>query len=309
MNSIIKEREPEIVEENIEEPPKIKHIVISGGGTSGFTAYGILRESEIQGLWNKNDIQSYYGTSIGAILSVMFSLNFEWDVLDDYIIKRPWQHVFKMDMYSIINSIQKIGIFNIQAIESVFEPLFKAKDYDMNITLKEFYENTGIEIHLFATEFNETVLVDLSYKTHPDWKVIEAVYCSCCLPLMFAPYLKEDKIYFDGGTFSNYPLNQCCENVMNYDEILGIKSVTQTIARELHENSNLFDYIVILLKKVICKLGKTEKATIKNEFIIETNIVSIYDELYMALSNSEMRTQLIEKGKTIWEETRINDPI
>ena len=37
----------------------IKHIVISGGGVSGFTAYGILRESHKAGLWDLKNIKSF----------------------------------------------------------------------------------------------------------------------------------------------------------------------------------------------------------------------------------------------------------
>jgi predicted acylesterase/phospholipase RssA len=90
--------------QQIHPPKKIKHIVISGGGTDGFISYGILRESQKYGFWEKDDIESIYGTSIGAIFSIIISLKFDWDTLDDYIIKRPWHTVFTFDMNSILNS-------------------------------------------------------------------------------------------------------------------------------------------------------------------------------------------------------------
>jgi NADH dehydrogenase FAD-containing subunit len=42
------------IENKTSEPAsnKIKHIVVSGGGVTGFSYYGILRESAKQQLWN-----------------------------------------------------------------------------------------------------------------------------------------------------------------------------------------------------------------------------------------------------------------
>ena len=91
----------------------IKHIVLTGGGVSGFSVYGVLRESHNSGFWNINNIKSIYGTSSGSIISVficLIYLKYEWSELDNYIIKRPWESIFKIDMFSIVNSFEKIGI-------------------------------------------------------------------------------------------------------------------------------------------------------------------------------------------------------
>ena len=47
------------------ELPIIKHIVLSGGGQSIFTFYGVIKESNERGLWNISNIESIYGTSAG----------------------------------------------------------------------------------------------------------------------------------------------------------------------------------------------------------------------------------------------------
>lgn len=289
-------------EENIKEKVKIKHIVISGGGISGFTAYGVLRESAKAGFWDIKNIRSFYGTSIGGIISVIISLQFDWDTMDDYIIKRPWNKVFKLDMYSIYNSIETVGLFDIKTVEQVFEPLFKAKDLNMNITMKEFYEKIGIEIHLYSTELNETKLVDISYKTHPDWTVIESIYCSCCLPFLFSPYKKGEEIYYDGGLFNNYPLNNCCKEVEDYNEILGIRTNVVDKNKKMSENFSLFDYLGTLIRNIIIKLEINNNFNIKNEFLIESNFNSIYNDIYSFINDIEYRLKLIDIGKNLWED-------
>lgn len=179
------------ITEDCEEPHTIKHIVCSGGGTFGFIAYGILKESFNDGFWHIKNIESMYGTSIGAILITLLSLlrygALTWDLLDNYIVMRPWQNVFNMDLYTITNSLQNGGILNKSSIVSVFAPLFKALDNDMNISLEAHYLKFGIEMHFYSTDLESMEPVDFSYKTHPHMELLDAVYASCSLPSCFLP--------------------------------------------------------------------------------------------------------------------------
>jgi predicted acylesterase/phospholipase RssA len=274
--------------------PTIKHLVLAGGGAFGFIAYGALRESHRQGIWNLDNIVSIYGTSSGAMWALMVSLKFSWEVLDDFLIKRPWHHVFKINFNSIMTAYADCGILSKPVIDDTFRPLFKAKDIAMDVTMKELFDITGVELHMFGTEIDTFRLVDFSYKTHPEWKVLDVVYISCCLPILFSPYKIENKTYCDGGFFSNYPLYYCYKNVENPDEILGIRGKFKETAEE-HETT-LFDYILSLMIKMKDTLSASEeKILIKHEVAIESGIVSIYD-IYLATSNMEERLQLIQIG-------------
>jgi hypothetical protein len=46
----VEEQRPEKLEGGVV-PGMIKHLVLSGGGVTGFTFYGILRETHRDGLW------------------------------------------------------------------------------------------------------------------------------------------------------------------------------------------------------------------------------------------------------------------
>ena len=80
-------------------PEIIRHIVCSGGGVTGFSFYGILKECYARGIWKVENIQTIYGTSVGSIFAVILALNYDWQTMDDYLIKRPWQNVFKFNLY------------------------------------------------------------------------------------------------------------------------------------------------------------------------------------------------------------------
>jgi len=64
----------------------IKHLVFSGGGPAGLVLYGAAKQLN-NVYWNLNNIESIYGTSIGAFIGIIISLGYDWDVVDDYLIK------------------------------------------------------------------------------------------------------------------------------------------------------------------------------------------------------------------------------
>lgn len=277
--------------------PTIKHLVISGGGINGFSFYGVLRETVRQQIWRIDDIETMYGTSIGSMLAVMLALKYEWETLDDYLIKRPWHHVYKFDMYSIFDSFQKRGIFTKKVIEETFLPLFNGKDMSIDITMKEFYDKTGIEIHIFTTELNTFKLIDISYKTHPEWRVVDAVYCSSALPIVMSPILKGDCWYCDGGLLCNYPIIKCIENGAKIEEVLGITRIPDTSRpQHLSGESTILDFAMIVLSRILENVLATPPVLpMETEFRIPSFATSIY-EIYSVCNDMQMRMNLIEKG-------------
>ena len=147
----------------------IKHLVISGGGPSGFLTYGAISELAKQGIWSLADIESIYGTSIGAYLGVVVSLNYEWSWLDDYFIKRPWEKVVANSTNHLIDIYTMKGLINDNFFIEGIKPLLSAKDLDMDITLEEFYEFNHIHIHFYTIDINAARLekIDISHKSHP----------------------------------------------------------------------------------------------------------------------------------------------
>lgn len=282
----------------------IKHLVICGGGISGLTAYSILRESNIAGFWNINNLASMYGTSAGAIIAVFIALKYEWVDIDDYIIKRPWQNVFKFDIGCILRSFDTRGIFDQKIIEELVFPMLKGKDLDTNITMKELYEYSNIDIHIFTTELHTYTTIDISHSTHPDWKVIDAIYCSACLPIVFIPLLKDGKCYVDGGVTNNYPIYSCLENGANPEEILGISMPKQeTSTTIISESSSLLDYLSFIMRQMYKHsqlYSHKQKCVIPYELVLENVLISLYDFSNVS-SSSEQRILLLNKGVEIWK--------
>jgi predicted acylesterase/phospholipase RssA len=287
----------------------IKHIVISGGLIYGFCFYGVLKHLHQQHYWNLDNIETFYGTSIGALFSTILALDFDWDTLDNYIINRPWQTVFTLNIHSFINCFQNVGIFDISIIREVFLPLFEAKDISIDITMNDFYEITKKELHFFTIQLDTFELVEISYKTHPTWTVLESVYASCCAPFLFAPLVKNNTVFVDGGMFANYPMKQCMDSIatartqetsiLNPNEILGIcicKKSNPIASIETYQTMNLYSFMNVLIQKIMFKMTDTVEDitnTIKMKSI--DHIVAIHD-VYTVSTSPDIRKQLIEYG-------------
>jgi NTE family protein len=281
---------------------QIKHLVISGGSIWGFSAFGILYEAFSSGFLNMDDIESIYGTSVGSLIGFAVSLKINHNTLKDYLINRPWEQVCKKSVCSVLEVFDSKGFFCKTFFVEFFSPLLKSVDLDVHVTMQELYEYNKIDFHIYVTELNSFTLVDVSHKTHPDWLVIDAVWASCSIPLLFTPMIIDNACYIDGGFFLNYPISKCTENVENIDEIFGISLGNNdnnlTPSTSIHSESSIFDLFNVLLNRVINNIDFFSNDTVTkipyhiHFFLKETTI----DYCIQVLCNKNERHDLIYSG-------------
>ena len=274
----------------------IKHLVISGGGPTLIQALGAIQHVEEQKFIDISNIETIYGTSAGAILGTLICLKFDWETINDYIIKRPWHEVFPINVQKIFDAYTKKGIFDIKTVEKIFKPLFSAKDLPLDITLQDFYNYSKIELHFFAFDINDFKNEDISYKTHPNISLITALQMTCSLPVLVAPVCIDNKCYIDGGIDCNYPLNKCLE-LYNQDEILGIKNqYDKNDSNRVDSTSTMLDFLMSFVFKMIQNMDTGDKQTvIKNQIICKADFLSI-DYLKTALYSMDVRKELFNSG-------------
>jgi|LauGreSuBDMM15SN_2_FD.fasta_scaffold00334_9 predicted acylesterase/phospholipase RssA len=274
----------------------IKHLVISGGGPIMVQVLGAIQTLESSEFLSMKEIESIYGTSAGAIVGVLICLKYDWDTINDYIIKRPWQDVFPIKVQNIFDAYTKKGIFDIKTIEKCFKPLLDAKDISMDINLLEFYELTNIELHLFSFEINEYKAHDISYLTHPSLKLLTAIQMTCSLPILVTPVCLEDKCYIDGGVTCNYPLGVCIESGKDPNEIFGFKNKYNKNKNTVNSESNLLDFVLNFLFKAIFSLSTDEiQPKITNEIVFDSDHLSL-EVLRNSLNSVEVRRELFNNG-------------
>lgn len=286
-----------------EEESPIKHLVISGGSIWGFSAFGVIYEAIAQGFVQMPNIKSIFMTSVGAIIGTMVSLKIPPDILLNYLIKRPWETLCKSNRYSVLEIYESKGIIHRGFFENMFEPLFKSVDLNLNITIRELYEYTGIEAHIYTTELNEFKSIDISFMTHPEWRVIDAIYASCSVPLFFTPLIIGDKCYVDGGFLENYPISRYMGNP---EEVLAISlgnpsdSLSKTV---IDDKSNIVDILSTVISNIIRQttlFSNNNGRPIKHQVVLKQRTTLEY--CIQVLYNKEDREQLVKLGRELFIE-------
>lgn len=317
----------------------IKHIVISSGGPAGHMLYSVLQTLNLKGIWHINNIKTIYGSSIGSFIAIIIALRYEWYVTDDYLIKRPWEKLFKLSYLSSAGSssssassasndkntdtsstsssasstfsdakdkldyVFKLynnhGLYGLKEFTEMLRPLLQGKDIPLNVTLHEFYDKTGIDLHFMITELNKFKIVDMNYKTHPSQLLIEACYMSCCYPLWFSPIYRDGCCYVDGGIINDYPVNECIrDQKCNPSEILGLKMLWEKKPATLKNNESVFQFITTFINQISSNLFEFRNTRpIPNEVVCVSKIFTSHDWL-LWVKDESFRRELVLRGET-----------
>jgi len=273
-------------------------LVISGGGPTMIKSLGASQYLEQNNFWKIHDIETIHGTSAGAIIGAILCLKYDWETLNKYVIERPWNEAFTFSIKSVLDAYTNKGIFGKKSSEIIFKSLLLGKDLSLNITLKEFYEYSKIELYMHSFEINNFNLEVISYKTYPDLPLLTALQMTSAIPILIAPVCHENKCFMDGAVVSNYPLNYCLEMVENPDEILGFKNDygEKKESQKINEDSTILDYIMSFLYKLVFQLNTEDKQSqIKNEVLYSCEYLS-FEYIKSVLSSPEIRREFLESG-------------
>jgi predicted acylesterase/phospholipase RssA len=276
----------------IEKRDPIQNIILTGGGPAILNAYGAIREAEQQGLWSYDSVRAFYGTSAGSMLALILALNYPWETIDKYLISRPWKTVFGFSSINFYESFVNNGILDGTFFYEIYAPLLRGKDADVNITFQQFYEQFGKELYFYTLNLGTTTMEEISHKTRPDMRVIDGIYASSALPVLFKPFKYDGQTFMDGGLYSNYPIAKCLAHGCDENHILGVRMKLKAIP--FPENIGLLEYIGYLLNMVLTYTQDTLVVR-KNDICLNVD----YDDFSHMLDlveSPEKRAQEIERG-------------
>lgn len=277
----------------------IKHLVFGGGGAGGYAIYGAMKHLEQNKFWSIDNIQTIYATSIGTLIAIYIALKYEWNIIDDYLIKRPWDKVISIKPMDVINIWHEKGVLNEDVIKLILKPLLEAKELNEDITLKEFYDYNSIELHFYTTNLNEVLptKIDISYKSHPDIKLYKAAAMSAAIPIIFSPIYDNSGCYIDGGLLNNFPLDDCINETENIEEILAIRILSNYTNDYMTSETILPSYLYNLIEGMR-KLISTENSQHVIPNIITCNLeTNSFSNWMDALASGEKRKEIINIGE------------
>ncbi|MFW6276198.1 MAG: patatin-like phospholipase family protein, partial [Bacteroidota bacterium] len=243
------------------DPASVKpHIslVLSGGGSRGFSQVGVLRELEQAGIIPS----SIVGTSIGAIVGGLYSAGYTAAELDSVIRAVDWESYFSLrdnskrqDLFIDQKIIEDRSLIRLEFKDFIFVlPEAISEGADFYFILHQLfwnapYKSTGsfddlkIPFRAVASDLIRGESVALS-----DGNLITAVRASATVPLRYTPVRMDSMILVDGGVLSNVPVKHTLE--FSPDIIIAVNTTSPLLSSaELNTPWNIADQVVSMSMK------------------------------------------------------------
>lgn len=192
-------------------------LIISGGGIKGFCALGA-----IQKLIEKNIIvnpEILCGTSVGGLIA--FILNIGYSPYDIFNVTSniDYELLVKIDIESLLEDEIHIGLNSSEPFMIIIKAFMKEKKINTNITFKELFVLTKKKLILTGVCLNDMKLYYFSVDTTPKMEVIIALQITMSIPIVFKPVIYENKIWIDGATINNYPIDYFKDKL---EDVIGV---------------------------------------------------------------------------------------
>ena len=279
----------------------IKYLVISGGDISFFSMLGTIKELiKKKDFFDINKLEKIYGTSAGSMIGFLLSLKLDYQIIIDYFINRPWEKLLKFNSSDLLNLYNSKGLIDKELFYEVYLPLLKSCSFDENVTLLELFNYSNIELNIYATKMNDISLRCFNHIETPNLKVLDALFMSSSLPILFKPNKFEDCFYTDGGFNCQFPIDFCYNENKDKSKILGIHSVSKKKSTiEFNDDDNILYFYSKLLIKIINSQRIKYENNVNDKSI---NKIFVYSDWFTiedfidTINKKETRKNLIEKG-------------
>lgn len=282
----------------------IKYIALSGGGPSSCISYSIMRELEKKNFWKLNNIQAFYASSSGVYMSILLSLGYNWDWMDEFIIKRPWQEVGEINSGIFVDYVNKSGFLDCEWTKNLLSPLLEGKGLKSDATMKDLYEFTKKKLYVYVTnvkrDFEKIVITHESY---PDLPVYKALHMTMTLPGIFIPICDEKGIYVDGGFLNHYPIIDLVkDNNIENEEVLGINLLSSQEKYEINTQNNNVKLYKIIGNMILKMINYSNDHNILFEEILKYDIRPSVDgfnslgDWYECMYSQEKRIEMLDIG-------------
>jgi NTE family protein len=267
-------------------------LVISGGSVKGFGMLGAIQYIHEQiGIQN---IHSFFGTSIGAIISYMLCIG-----------QTPLEIIHSVISSKILDKIQtdinieqlltQQGIISFEHFHEELELITLAKHGEV-FTMKSLYDTLGKELCCITFNYSLNKTVILHHTTTPDLPCLIALQMSSSIPFVFGKMTYQDSLYIDGGISDNFPIRIALR--MGKTNILGICSNSE-FKDDRSKPSPYLELVKIVTLPIVLKTSRTVRKYRKRCQIIDIPINE--DILNFGLNVSEIMEMFSTGYKTCKE--------
>ena len=237
-------------------------------------------------------------------MSVLLSLGYNWDWMDEFIIKRPWQEVGEINSEIFVDYVNKSGFIDCEWTRKLLSPLLEGKGLKSDATMKDLYEFTKKNLYVYVTnvkrDFEKIVITHESY---PDLPVYKALHMSMTLPGIFIPICDEKGIYVDGGFLNHYPIIDLVkDNNIENEEVLGINLLSSKERYEINTQNNSVKLYKIIGNMILKMINYSNDQNTLFEELLKYDIRPSVDgfntlsDWYNCMYSQEKRIEMLDIG-------------
>lgn len=249
-------------------------LILSGGGSGILKILYSLEVLEDKGLL---DINEFYGTSAGSIISLLLSTGFSVKSSIKIIEKIDPIKILTPDSKMFLNLWTSKGITDNSKIGQIIDIFLQTACKNENITFLEHFNKTNKHFCVFATNVSKQNTLTFNHIDTPNMKVRDAILMSCNIPFLFKPMIYEDNIVCDGCLSSHFPVNYLSkdntnsadavadddENKQEGTDILGIQIIPELFDFDFKTTKNPMWFLHYIYSLLIVNVRETQKL-IKN---------------------------------------------
>lgn len=269
----------------------IEYIALDGAGPCGISCLGALRRSHQLGIWTRKDIHTISCISSGSIFAVAIAIHDDWDLIEDYFIKRPWHDTVGEAMCVFPFSSHKL-------CDVVLEPLLTSAGFSNETTLGELKTRTGIGLKVITTALvsgDAAKVVVLDHESDADLRVVEACARSCALVPAFASIKTSQCDYVDGGFATGNSALLLCNSDADYlRKTIHISYFDNLRSDNIESNPfHLYGILVIALKLRIRQLYQPGVAA----YTFELGKTALGRSWIDVISRADVRNKMIADAR------------
>ena len=228
----------------------MKCIVFGGGAEKGISYIGALKFLEEKNI--VKDIECYYGTSIGSVISTLISIGYTSSELKYCITKLKLEELLPIENLDLQDLFEYYGFIEPLKLFRLITLLMEKKTSKSNLTFKQHYEFSKKKLYITGSCLTNFKCYYFNKDDNPDMLIIDAIKISTSIPFVFRPVHYNDMYYVDGSLYDNYPIYNANKKY-DISEILGFLILLDT--NQIHTIDNFESFVQCFIKSLDIKFN------------------------------------------------------
>ena len=260
--------------------PKIKKLILSGGGIKGIAIASALEtlDNEIQLF---SSVKQIIGSSIGAYIAFFICIGVSLRkirVIFENIRLDQFQE-FDMKMF-----ISKFGFDEGNKMMNFVKAIIQTQSVDPNITFKQLKKISKYRLIITASNISRSAPKYFSAKDTPDFPILTALRISGGYPFAFTPVEIDGELYSDGAIIS--PIASSIITKKDRNNTLAILCSRPTAEIKIE---SIYQYILGVIYCIVDSLTEQLVKQLKYKVVIQSSVPS------MKFNITEEECALLEK--------------